>query len=221
MPAAPRTHVEPAAAPAGAAVVLAVDDDPQIRTLYRHALGDEPGVRLVTARDGEEGLLRAWELAPALVLADLLMPGMDGTTFCRVLRAHPATAATPVVAVSGADPRSERARALRAQCAGWLGKPFEIDALLETVRRQLSSARPPRAMGGHAWGPLTPRERDVAALVAHGRTNREIAQALVLAEGTAANHVRRTLLRLGLASRTQLAVWVAADPVRRSAAGLG
>jgi DNA-binding NarL/FixJ family response regulator len=175
----------------------------------------------VTARDGEEGLLQAWELAPALVLADLLMPGMDGATFCRLLRAHPTTADMPIVAVSGADPRSERARALRAQCAGWLAKPFEIDDLLETVRRWLPRGRPAAVVGrAGGWGPLTPREREVAALVARGMTNREIARALVLTEGTVANHVRRVLVRLGLDSRTQLAVWVATDPVRRPTAGL-
>jgi two-component system nitrate/nitrite response regulator NarL len=206
-------------ASAQAAVVLVVDDDPLVRTLYRNALGDEPGVRLVTASDGEEALLRAWELAPALVLADLLMPGMDGATFCRLLRGHPVTAAAPVVVVSGADPRSARARELRAECAVWLEKPFEIDELLETVRRWVSPAAT-QAARANGWGPLTPREREVAALVARGRSNQEIAAALVLTAGTAANHVRRVLLRLGLRSRTELAVWVAADAVRGASAGL-
>jgi DNA-binding CsgD family transcriptional regulator len=66
-----------------------------------------------------------------------------------------------------------------------------------------------------------PREREVAVLVASGRTNRQVAEALVLAEGTAANHVRRIPLRLGLDSRTRLALWGAADPGRRLAVGLG
>jgi DNA-binding NarL/FixJ family response regulator len=58
-----------------------------------------------------------------------------------------------------------------------------------------------------AWPILTGREREVLALVVGGATNRQIAGALVLSEGTAANHVRRILLKLGLRSRTQLAVW--------------
>src|SRR5690349_8969688 len=94
-------------------VVLVVDDDPQIRTIVRRALIGEPGIQVVAHGDGEQGLLTAWELGPALILADLLMPGMDGATFCRILRAHPATALTPIVAVSAADPASPRARTLR------------------------------------------------------------------------------------------------------------
>jgi DNA-binding CsgD family transcriptional regulator len=70
-------------------------------------------------------------------------------------------------------------------------------------------------------GPLTRREREVAALVASGATNRGIADALVLTEGTVANHVRRILLKLGLRTRTQLAVWSVrhADAVGSSAEG--
>src|SRR3954471_13306763 len=55
--------------------------------------------------------------------------------------------------------------------------------------------------------PLSLREREVAALVARGLTNRQVAATLTLAEGTVANHVRRVLLRLGLRNRTQLAAW--------------
>ncbi|HEY3110488.1 MAG TPA: LuxR C-terminal-related transcriptional regulator [Chloroflexota bacterium] len=66
------------------------------------------------------------------------------------------------------------------------------------------------------WGPLTPRERDIAALIARGLSNRGIARELVLTEGTAANHVRRILLRLSFDSRAQVAAWVAGDERRRA-----
>ena len=61
-----------------------------------------------------------------------------------------------------------------------------------------------------ALGELTPRKREVARLVSRGLTNAEIAEQLVLSEGTVANHVQEILQRLGLRSRTQLAVWIAA-----------
>ena len=70
------------------------------------------------------------------------------------------------------------------------------------------------------WGPLTVRERDVAALVARGLSNRGIARELVLTEGTAANHVRRIMLRLNFESRAQVAAWVAGDERRRAYAPL-
>jgi DNA-binding NarL/FixJ family response regulator len=66
------------------------------------------------------------------------------------------------------------------------------------------------------WGALTARERDVAALIALGLTNRQIAAALVLTEGTVANHVHRMLPKLGFGSRTQIAAWIASDAVRRA-----
>jgi DNA-binding NarL/FixJ family response regulator len=199
--------------------VLVVDDDRMIRTLLQNAIWMERGVRTVAAADGEEGLLRGWELGPELILADLLMPGMDGATFCRLLRAHPRTADTAVIAMSAADPHSERAAALRAQCVAWVSKPFHLVELLGTVDRWLPAGGRPLA-GRSAWGPLTPREREVAALVARGLTNEEIASALVLEHGTVANHVRHVLLKLALRSRTQLGVWVASDRERRTTAGL-
>src|SRR5262245_1670282 len=205
------------------AVVLVVDDDRMIRTLLQNALSIERGVRAVVAADGEEGLLRAWEIGPAVVLADLLMPGMDGATFCRLLPAHPRTADAAVVAVSAADPLTERAAALRAQCVGWVAKPFAVGELLRVVDRWLPAAGRPAARppaDPPAWAPLTPREREVAALLARGLTNDQIAAALILEHGTVANHVRHILLKLALRSRTQLGVWVARDGDRRAAAGL-
>jgi DNA-binding NarL/FixJ family response regulator len=66
------------------------------------------------------------------------------------------------------------------------------------------------------WGPLTRREREVAALVTRGLSNRRIAAALVVEEGTVANHVRRIRLRLGFESRSHIAAWVASDERRRA-----
>jgi two-component system nitrate/nitrite response regulator NarL len=194
----------PRASAPGRSTVLVVDDDARIRLLIRDALAGEPGLRVVAVGDGEQGLLAAWELEPDLVLADLLMQGMDGATFCRLLRAHPVTALTPIVAISGADPARERARALRAYCVAWISKPFEIDALVASVRRLLAAADP---RPWTSYVPLSPRQRDVARLIARGMSNRQIASALVLTEGTVANHVRRILVKLGLRSRTQLAIW--------------
>ena len=199
-------------------LVLVVDDDRPVRVLVRDALAAEFGARVEEAGDGEAGLLRAWALRPDLVLADLMMPGMDGATFVRLLREHPGTAGTPVVGISGADPYGERTLALRALCAAWVGKPFGLDRLLVGVRPLMARGR--GSGTDRAWRPLTPRQREVAVLVAQGRTNAEIARVLTVAEGTTANHVRGVLMRLGMESRAQLATWVAKDAVRRSAAGI-
>lgn len=216
----PSDHAAPPIAPRHSRIVLAVDDDPSVRMLLRNAFVADPTVRVVTAADGEEGLLRAWDVGPSLVLADLMMPGMDGATFCRVLQAYPATAHTPIVAVSGADPDAERARALRRLCAAWVTKPFAVDDLLRAVYAWLPTASAAPIEGEWIWGSLTAREGEVAALVARGLSNAEIARVLVLEVGTIANHVARILSRLDMRSRTAIGVWVATDPRRRAAAGL-
>jgi DNA-binding NarL/FixJ family response regulator len=204
-----------------APLVLVLDDDPGVRWLLRGAV-EGAGLRVAIASDGEEALLAAWRSPPDVVLVDLMMPGIDGATFCRLLRGHPTTARTPILAVSGAPRWTPRARALQPHCAGWVEKPFVLAALLAEVERLLprgGAAASPASAPVANWGPLSAREREVAALVASGSTNRAIAEALVLTEGTVANHVRRILMKLGFPSRTRLATWVAEDPARRVAAG--
>jgi DNA-binding NarL/FixJ family response regulator len=66
-------------------------------------------------------------------------------------------------------------------------------------------------IGGGATGPLTPREREVAALVAQGLTNRQIATSAHISERTAESHVQHILTKLGFATRTQIASWVATE----------
>src|SRR5438128_932718 len=84
------------------------------------------------------------------------------------------------------------------------------DPTMRTLLRLTApDRRPPRRDPGRPLGALTPRQREISALVARGLSNRQIAEALVLEEGTVANHVQRILSRLGFGSRVQLAVWSA------------
>jgi DNA-binding NarL/FixJ family response regulator len=101
-----------------------------------------------------------------------------------------------------------RARAIAADVAKeaeslgmvpWAGRARRLVAQLDDARAE----------------PLTPREREVAALVAEGLTNREIAQRLYLSERTAQNHVQHILTKLGLPNRGQIAVWTTAAQMRR------
>jgi DNA-binding NarL/FixJ family response regulator len=79
------------------------------------------------------------------------------------------------------------------------------------VARQEPPARPRRPAPPAPATPLTPREQEVAALIAAGLTNREIARRLIVTEGTAASHVAHILGKLGLRSRVQVGVWAAAQ----------
>jgi CheY-like chemotaxis protein len=117
--------------------ILVVDDDPIIADILRNVLEDE-GFRVVTARDGMEGLARLADTRPDLVLCDVMMPGLDGRDVYRRMQATPTYRSIPVVLMSaaarpigGGDPRR----------LGFLVKPFEIDTLLALIARLLQAAR--------------------------------------------------------------------------------
>jgi DNA-binding NarL/FixJ family response regulator len=84
------------------------------------------------------------------------------------------------------------------------GRPTQVFALERLRPRALYAAAPPIEANG---GPLTAREREVAALIARGCTNRQIAEALIVAEATAVRHVANILNKLNMGSRAQVAVW--------------
>ena len=113
--------------------VLIVDDDPSIRKLVATTLEDVAGFELVEAADGDEALELAREEAPAIVLLDIDMPGIDGFEACRRLRAEPQTAdATVVMLTAAADEEAERA-AEEAGADLFITKPFSPLELLRLV----------------------------------------------------------------------------------------
>ena len=113
--------------------VLIVDDDPSIRKLVATTLEDVAGFELVEAGDGVEALDVAAEEAPAIVLLDIDMPGIDGFEACRRLRAQPQTAdATVVMLTAAADEEAERA-AEEAGADLFITKPFRPLQLLRLV----------------------------------------------------------------------------------------
>ena len=111
--------------------VLVVDDDPHIREVVLFALADE-GYDVLAASDGRVGLTFAAEHAPDVVLLDYNMPGCDGRCLLEGYRALPGPR-TPVVLVTAA--RDARRRAAEVGADAHLGKPFELDALLDLVAR--------------------------------------------------------------------------------------
>jgi CheY-like chemotaxis protein len=133
---APAASSEPAVSP----LVLVVDDDDATRELITRGLVKE-GFRTVAASSGEEGIRLAREQRPDAISLDVLMPGMDGWTVLRSLKADPLTAPIPVVMVSMLDDR-DIGYALGA--ADYLTKPFDRDRLVTALRRfrQGTSPRP-------------------------------------------------------------------------------
>jgi len=205
--------------------VLLVDD----QALFREALGvllsAGGGIEVVgEAGDGAEALRRAAELAPDVVLMDLRMPVLDGIGATRRLRAE--QPAVRVIALTTFDDDEDVFAALRAGAVGYLLKDVSSARLVEAVHaaaRGESVLQPsvaakvvarvaqlpdpdPAPRPQPLVVPLSERELDVLRLLAGGRSNREIAGALFLAEGTVKNHVTNVLAKLGARDRTQAAL---------------
>ena len=115
--------------------ILIVEDEPAIAELLAEILADE-GYR-VTVTVGEAALAEAREDPPALVLLDVMMPGMDGPTVCRHLKADARTARVPVIFLTALPAQVLAARLGDCTHEGLLGKPFDFDELLAAVRRHL------------------------------------------------------------------------------------
>ncbi|MET9535617.1 MULTISPECIES: response regulator transcription factor [unclassified Streptomyces] len=212
--------------PKAAIRVLLVDDHQVVRRGLRTFLEIQDDIEVVgEAPDGEQGVAAAEELRPDIVLMDIKMPGMDGIEALRRLRelANPAR----VLVVTSFTEQRTVVPALRAGASGYVYKDVDPEALADAIRSvhaghvllqpevagALLSQEPG---GGQGRGTaLTEREREVLGLIADGRSNREIARALVLSEKTVKTHVSNILMKLDLADRTQAALWA----VRNGAAG--
>jgi CheY-like chemotaxis protein len=117
--------------------VLIIDDDADIRSIVRLSLSHLGGMEVVEAATGAEGVRKAQDEKPDVILLDMMMPAMDGSATLAALRAQPATAATPVIFLTAKAMRAEidRLRALGA--AGVLIKPFDPRTLPGEVRALL------------------------------------------------------------------------------------
>ncbi|MET9350506.1 response regulator transcription factor [Streptomyces termitum] len=199
--------------------VLLVDDHQVVRRGLRTFLEVQDDIAVVgEAGDGAEGVARAEELRPDVVLMDIKMPGTDGIEALRRLRAldNPAR----VLIVTSFTEQRTVVPALRAGASGYVYKDIDPDALAGAIRSvhaghvllqpEVAGALLAQddAQGGTGRGTtLTEREREVLGLIADGRSNREIARALVLSEKTVKTHVSNILMKLDLADRTQAALW--------------
>jgi len=206
--------------------VLIVDDQELVRTGFRLFLETQPGLAVIgEAGDGEEAIERVRELRPDVVLMDIRMPTMDGVEATARLTSGAVEPAPRVLVLTTFDLDEYVFGALRAGAAGFLLKDAPRERLIEAIRvvhsgeallspsitRRLiedfaarsDPIEPPAAV----LAELTPREREVLVLVAHGLSNAEIAARLVVTEATVKSHVGAVLLKLGLRDRVQAVVF--------------
>ncbi|MBN1581862.1 MAG: response regulator transcription factor [Anaerolineae bacterium] len=201
--------------------ILIVEDQTLMRQGLKTILDLEPGLKVVgEAVDGKQGVDMALTFRPDVILMDVQMPVMNGIEATSAICSVWPEARIVILTTFGRDDYVYQG--IRAGALGYLLKDTPADHLIQTIRRvhagelfiqpEIASRmlhdliRPQET----PIEPLTEREQEVLVLLAQGQSNREIAQDLVLAEGTVKNHVSNILAKLQAENRTQ-----AADIARR------
>lgn len=196
--------------------VVVADDHQVVRNGLRTFLDIKPDIEVVgEAADGAEVVELVGRVRPDVVLLDLQMPGVDGVEALRMMRER-GELPRVLVLTSFTEPASV-VPALRAGAVGYLFKDVDPDALAQGVRAvhagqmllepEVAQALLTAGQGDERAASLTEREREVLVELARGRSNREIARALVVSEKTVKTHVSAILAKLGLADRTQAALY--------------
>ncbi|MFI6496977.1 response regulator [Nonomuraea typhae] len=211
--------------PAGAGIRVAVaDDQAVVRMGLRALIEREPDLECVgEAADGVQALKLLKETRPDVLLLDIRMPGMDGVETLRAIAGDPELSGVRVVVVTTFAVDEYVFAALQAGASGFLLKDSAPDELVSAVRvvaageALLSPAITRKVIGmfgRHAGAApvagierLTPRERELVAWVATGRSNEEIAAELTISRDTVRTHVSRAMVKLHARDRAQLVVF--------------
>lgn len=200
--------------------LLLVDDQSLIRQGLRALLELEPDLEIVgEAENGQNAIALVKALHPDVVLLDIRMPVMDGVAVTREI--GQLFTDTKVIVLTTFDDDEYVAQALRYGAKGYLLKDTPSEELAAAIRavykgytqlgpglfeKAIPKVPPLPASPPPGWEDLTPREKEVLQFIAAGASNREIAEALYISEGTVKNHVTRILSQLGLRDRTQAAI---------------
>lgn len=200
--------------------VVIVDDHNVVRQGLRYLLEQEDGIEVVAeCPDGESAIAAVRSLAPTVVLLDLFLPGTSGLdVLTRIKHDRPET---EVLMLTSSTADEHLLAAVRAGALAYLPKTADVDQVVASVRaaargeslldpriaarlvREVRDTRPLRGPLNH----LSPRETQVLALLARGKSNREIARTLAITEETVKAHVSSILAKLHLADRTQAAIF--------------
>ncbi len=206
--------------------VLLVDDQPLIRSGFRALLDLEEDIEVVAeAADGEQGLALTEQYLPDVVLIDIQMPVIDGIETTRRIAADPALASVHVVILTNYGMDEYVLDALRAGAAGFLVKDIVPDDFVHAVRvaargdallapsvtrklikQYVTQPLPVAADADAGLAELTRREREAVTLVAHGLSNDQIADRMVISPVTAKTHINRAMTKLHVRDRAQLVV---------------
>jgi NarL family two-component system response regulator LiaR len=201
--------------------ILIVDDHAVVRRGARAFLEAQPDFAVVgDVGSGGEAVLVASDLAPDVVLMDLVMPGMDGVQATRLVKQK--SPCSQVIVLTSYHEDEHIFPAIRAGALSYLLKDISLPDLADAIRKAAHgevvmhpriAARVVQEMDGAShhdlasYAQLSEREREVLHLIAEGLSNAAIAARLVLSEKTVKSHVRNILSKLHLADRTQAAIY--------------
>ena len=201
--------------------VLIVDDHAVVRMGLKMFFDHQPDIEVVgEAADGSEGVAMARRLEPDVVLMDLLMPNMDGVTAIGRIKAE--RPETEIVTMTSFIEEEKVTAALEAGASGYVLKDAEAEEVAGAVRAAYAGEvhldpavarllaqrmRARKSPEEELAEPLTEREKDVLRLLGQGMSNKEIGAELFITERTARTYVSNILGKLGLASRTQAALY--------------
>lgn len=118
--------------------ILVVDDDPDSLEIVCTYL-ESAGYEVSAAEDGREAIAKMEEMHPALILLDVMMPGMDGLQVARLVKNHPAMKETRIILLTARGDFSDKQKGLQAGADDYVVKPVSLDDLRETVERNLAA----------------------------------------------------------------------------------
>jgi two-component system nitrate/nitrite response regulator NarL len=201
--------------------ILIIDDHPLFRKGVSQLIAMAPHLQLVgEASSGEQGVAKARELDPDLILLDLHMKSMNGIETLKAIRDAGLDCRVVILTVS--DNADDLVAAIRSGADGYLLKDMEPEDLLAAIDQTLNGITVigerlngllARAIRDEATesqrdsAPLTKREQEILDGLAHGRSNKLIARNLDITEATVKVHVKNLLKKLGFRSRLEAAVW--------------
>ena len=215
---------------ASKATILLIDDHPLLRQGVRQLIDMEDDMTVVSeASNASDGIVKALELEPDLILLDLNMPDVDGLETLRRLRENRVSSRVVIFTVS--DHEEDVIAALRAGADGYLLKDMESEDMLRQLHQaalgrmvisERLTALLAQALRGQQpevvradYDSLTPREQDILKLIADGLSNKMIGRKLDISDGTVKVHVKHLLKKLNLRSRVEAAVWAVEEGIHR------
>jgi DNA-binding NarL/FixJ family response regulator len=206
--------------------ILIVEDQMIVRQGLRMIIEQDGAFSVAgEAENGQEAIEKMESLGADIILMDIQMPVMNGIEATRMIKKR--WPAVKILILTTFNDEEYALQTLRAGTNGFLLKTSDGPRLLQSIRscleggisihEQVAAKVMPKLLDHSFHGepdvPLTPRERDIARLIGHGKTNKEIAKELYLSVGTVKNHLTQILQKLDLRDRTQLAIFAVKNDI--------